>query len=230
MLTEQRFLKEVEQHVMEIHRDDGLYRHIRFRRPGTMCMHFDLITWPGYLCYCGDMGTYVFCRLADMFEFFRTDRKYAERHGRQLGINLSYWSEKLIAVDGSRRNGSATEFSEEKLVQTLKQIRLRWIRDAAANKSLTKEQRRALWEAVDEDVLARLHDDGEQAAYLAARDFNWTADGMRPSYSYGKPVWCFEDLWDYDFTVYTRSFTWCCFALAWGIQKYDESKTMKEAA
>lgn len=68
--------------------EDGIYRHIRFRQPGTMCMHFDLITWPGYLCYTGDMGTYVFTRLADMFEFFRTDLTYAPRTGRLLAVNL----------------------------------------------------------------------------------------------------------------------------------------------
>lgn len=223
-LTENEFLKDVEHHVVEVIRDDGLHRHIRFHKPGTMCMHFDLITWPGYLCYTGDKGTYVFSRLQDMFEFFRTDREYAQRRGRRLSVNLSYWSEKLQAVDGSRRNGSAQEFSEEKMRRVINGIRLRWIRDARNEGTLTKDQRRELWEAVDEDVFARLNDDGEHAAYIAARDFSWTADGLRSSYSYGKRAWCFEDLWDYDFTDYTHRFRWCCFALAWGIEQYDLSK------
>ena len=87
--SQEEFQKDVSQHGVTIIRDDGVNRHIRFKRPGTMCMHFDLITWPGYLCYCGDMGTYVFSRLEDMFEFFRTDRD----------INPGYWAEKLQAVD-----------------------------------------------------------------------------------------------------------------------------------
>ena len=52
---------------MIVLRDDGVYRHIRFKKPGTGCMHFDLVTWPGYLCYSGDMGCYVFCRLNARF-------------------------------------------------------------------------------------------------------------------------------------------------------------------
>src|SRR5690348_13144744 len=98
---EQWFLKDVSTHEMIVIRDDGANRHIRFKRPGTSCMYFDLITWPGYLCYTGDMGTYVFSRLEDMFEFFRTDRDYNKRKGRELSINPKYWGEKLQAVDSA---------------------------------------------------------------------------------------------------------------------------------
>ena len=73
---DEQFLRDVAEHTMTVIREDGVSRHIRFAKPGTSCMHFDLITWPGYLCYTGDMGTYVFQRLTDMFEFFRTDREY----------------------------------------------------------------------------------------------------------------------------------------------------------
>ena len=68
----QIFLNDVKDHQMTIVRDDNIGRHLRFSKPGTSCMSFDLITWPGYLCCTGDMGTYVFKRLPDMFEFFRT--------------------------------------------------------------------------------------------------------------------------------------------------------------
>ncbi len=68
---EARFLKDVANHEMQIIRDDGVQRHLRFKKPGTMCYHFDLITWGGHLCYTGDMGTYVFTRVHDMFDFFR---------------------------------------------------------------------------------------------------------------------------------------------------------------
>lgn len=93
------FLKDVASHVMHVERNEGLYRHLRFRRPGTYCMGFDIHTWPGYLCYCGDMGTYVFSRLPDMFEFFRGEK-----------INPHYWDEKVEAAD---RNGGITEYREE---------------------------------------------------------------------------------------------------------------------
>lgn len=220
-LTEIEFLKDVEHHVIEVLHEDGLHRHIRFRKPGTMCMHFDLVTWPGYLCYTGDMGTYVFWRLDDMFQFFRTDREYAQRSGRRLAVNLSYWSEKLEAVDGSRSGGAAKEFSEKKLLRAINEYRVGWLRQAQADGTLDKEQRRELWQSVDEDVLSHLQD-GEHAVYVAARDFCWPP-------SYAKPLerrksWHFQDFWEHDFTDYTHRFRWCCFALAWGIEQYDMSK------
>lgn len=74
-LQESRFLADVKDHKISIVRDDGVYRHVRFAKPETVCMHFDLITWPGYLAYVGDMGAFTFTRLRDMFEFFRGDHK-----------------------------------------------------------------------------------------------------------------------------------------------------------
>lgn len=65
------FTRDIAKHEIEVIRDDGVDRHLRFRRPGTMSMHFDILTWPGYLCYTGDMGSYVFRRTEDMLEFFR---------------------------------------------------------------------------------------------------------------------------------------------------------------
>lgn len=225
MTTEQQFLKDVDSHVMEVIKDDGLYRHIRFREPGTMMQHFDLITWPGYLCYCGDMGTYVFTRLADMFQFFRTDREYAQRHGRQLGINLSYWAEKLEAVDGHRTGGSAMEFDEDRFREVVQEYRVNWVREAKSRSQLSVDERRELWEAVDRDVLGELDNGGDRAIY-AAYDFCW-----QPGYGVStRPHWRFEDLFEHGFQRYTNRFTWCCYALAWGIQKYDESQLQQEAA
>lgn len=82
--TEERFLRDVAKHEMTVIRDDGVHRHIRFKQPDSGMMFFDLITWPGFLCYCGDMGTYVFQRTQDMFGFFR-------KNGRLDGIDRRYW-------------------------------------------------------------------------------------------------------------------------------------------
>lgn len=214
--TEAQFLKDVEHHQMIVVMDNGLHRHVRFKKPGSYCSHFDLITWPGYLCYCGDMGTYVFTRLDDMFQFFRTDRE----HKKGLGINLSYWSEKLVAVDGLRSGGSAKEFDKTKFERVINEYRLRWIRE---NRDvLPKAQRRELWEAVRDEVLYRL-DDSEHAAHQAAYEFSHTFDSafrtLRRSFA-------FSDLWDHDFTDYTYRFVWCCYALAWGIKQYDDAKEL----
>lgn len=84
------FLRDVAQHQTEIIRDEDMHRHARFRQAGTIVRNFDLITWPGHLCYTGDMGTYVFSRIRDMFVFFRNSEQK---------INPCYWGEKLLAID-----------------------------------------------------------------------------------------------------------------------------------
>ena len=113
-ISEQSFLKDVARHEMTVLRNDGLYRHVRFKRPETGCMRFDLITWPGYLCYTGDMGTFVFSRIADMFQFFRARPSAEER----LPINLGYWHEKVDAED---RCDGAYKWSQEKFEKRVRE-------------------------------------------------------------------------------------------------------------
>lgn len=222
MTTEADFLKDVAKHEMIVLRDEGVYRHIRFKRPDSGCMHFDLVTGPGYLAYSGDMGRYVFRRLDDMFEFFRTDREYQK--GGVLKINLSYWSEKLQAVDGNRRAAGAKQFSQEKFRASVWSDFISWVRWKGVK--FSKEDRRNLWTEIRDQVLS--HEDDEHESYRAANEFSWRADG--------KPTWeeraqfCFRDFWDHDCTDYTYHFIWCCYALAWGIQKYDNAKEARAAA
>ena len=90
------FLSDVVEHRMKVHMDNGVYRHLEFSKPGTNCYRFDITTWPGYLCVTGDMGTWTFSRLRDMFEFFGG----AFEHG----INTGYWSEKFEAGAGCNRD------------------------------------------------------------------------------------------------------------------------------
>lgn len=217
LLTQDKFLKEVANHIMQPLRDDGVYRHIRFRRPDSMSMHFDLITWPGYLCYCGDMGTFVFSRLDDMFEFFRTER----RDDGQLRINLSYWSEKLRAVNGDRMNGSAMVFDEDRYIQVVKEQLATWMREQCKN----AEERRELREAVEERLLGGgLFGDSPGSAAEAVRmasDF---------SEKIGEKTYRFIDFWDHRLETYSHYFIWCCYALAWGIRQYDEAKTAEASA
>lgn len=211
--TEELFLKDVKDHVIEIIRDDGVHRHIRFKKPGTGCMHFDLITWPDHLCYSGDMGTYVFSRLSDMFEFFRTDR----RDENKLGINLGYWSEKLIAVNSNGRfGGSAEEFCEDSFRRAINEYRIEWMREGFENGTLRKKERRELWEAVDWQVLDEI-DNGELSALHAAQDFRYFIGKNEKPYE-------FTDFLEHNFKKYTFHFIWCCYAIAWGILKYDEFK------
>lgn len=193
--TEEQFLKEVTEHQMTVFQDEDVYRRIRFSKPGTSCMHFDLITWPGYLCYTGDMGTFVFSRLPDMFKFFRGDQAYNESKGRMLSINLQYWAEKLEAVD---RNGGVKAYDADKFKQCIKE----WL----DNHDASAEVR----EAVKDEVLSRADDGADRA--------------MNAAYEFRHAEFVFQDIWEFDPTEYTHRFVWCCYALAWGILQYDKSK------
>jgi hypothetical protein len=215
-VTEERFLRDVAQHKMTVIKDDGVHRHLHFAKPGTSCMHFDLITWPGYLCYTGDMGTYVFTRLRDMFEFFRTDREYAKRRGKELAINPSYWGEKLEAVD---KCDGFKQFSEEKFNAAIREYFVSWVRDHRGDTS--KEERRELWEAIECEVLGADGDGGGYRKQCAAHDFYHEVNRAVGNFR-------FEDFWETNVEEYSHRFMWCCYALAWGIQQYDDAKDMAQ--
>jgi hypothetical protein len=233
--SEERFLGDVKDHVMTIVRDDGRAgRHIRFKKPGTMCMHFDVITWPGYLCYTGDMGTYVFRRLEDMFEFFRTSSKHS-RQDRQLFINPAYWGEKLESID---RGDGFKKFSREKFAAAIKDYYDSHVKEDIEEEAEEREMlddgealseaqvkrfedaaefRKSLWEEIESDVLDKADSNDGGAAIRAAMDFE--CDGFE-----------FRDFWETNCDDYTFRFIWCCYALAWGIEQYDKAKEQVEVA
>ena len=152
--TEQQFLGDIKNHALEIIRDEGVYRHLCFRRPGTRCYGFDIITWPGYLCYTGDMGSFLFSRVEDMLKFFRD-----KGTGGPLQINLRYWAEKLQATD---RNGGYKAFSFERFREVVNRI-------VAEDEDANDELKEAVAEMLDDPC------GGEtaEACYQAAADFEW---------------------------------------------------------
>jgi hypothetical protein len=106
--VQERFVSDTADHEMTVLHNDGLYRHLRFKKPDSSTYWFDVITWPGSLTIHGDMGTYMFSRLEDMFEFFRSG----------VGINPGYWGEKVKAGDITRYDEdyarqSAQEYLDE---------------------------------------------------------------------------------------------------------------------
>lgn len=167
--SEECFLQDVAKHEMKILHYDGAYRHIRFSKPGTRCMSFDLVTWPGYLCFCGDMGDFVFSRSEDMFEFFRSSG-HKSHPGQVLAVNFEYWAEKCLAVD---KHCVIKEYSPEKFCEVINEI-------LDDDDDATDELRKA----IAEEVFC-VADDGPEAAHEAARNFLW--DGKK----------YFTDFWEY---------------------------------
>lgn len=91
-----QFAGNTAEHRLTILHDDGVYRHIIMAKPSTGLYRYELITWPGHLAVGGDMDTYVFARVQDMFTFFRGHK-----------VNPSYWAEKV--QDGRERTSSYSE-------------------------------------------------------------------------------------------------------------------------
>lgn len=197
--NEKQFLADVKDHAMDVRRDDGIYRNIRFQKPERINHYFDVTTWPGMLCISGDMGCYVFSRVTDMFKFFRGVRPYI-RGDKTLGINLGYWHEKVRAE-------CATDGCEEYDPSEFKRIINRIIYSGGWPKAVRDE--------VKDQVLTYAEED-EHAAKRAAYEFSCTHDGKRYE---------FQDLWGYgNCKRYTYRFVWCCYAIVWAIQTYDRHK------
>jgi hypothetical protein len=185
------------EHEMQILRDDGVYRHLRFKRAKTRSMYFDLVTWPGHLCFTGDMGTYVFSRLTDMFEFFR---RADNREPYQ--ISFDYWGSKVLAED---RYAKVKEFCPDTFKAAVRECfeedSDRW----------SDMERAEIWEEIEGCVLSQASAPAdENAAFIALLDFHH--NGFR-----------FDD-WDCDCKRYTHHFLWCCHAIQWGIGIYDAAK------
>lgn len=191
-----RFQRDTANHTMEVLRDDGLYRHLKFSDNGSSVYRFDLITWPGHLCISGDMGSNVFSRLVDMFEFFRTDRE----HGAY--INPGYWQEKIVD-DGKKE---AEEFDAD-------EFRRRIERELAeATQDMGEDEAQDLRNDVNADILYEV-DKGEHAAWNAV--YGWSDDRLDLTDFHENYSSCRD---------YTVHFIWRCFAIAWGIQQYDKLK------
>jgi len=198
-----RFAKDTAEHAMTILHSDGLYRHLRFKKPGTSSYYFDLITWPGYLTIAGDMGTYTFERLEDMFQFFRGNGD----------INPQYWSEKIRT--GTGMNGLiAKEYSEE----LFKKHVTEHVTEYLDSIDLTQAERDAVTEAIRVQILESGDCYYEHAARALLEDF--AADGSN--------FRIFEDIWEWDLTDYTVHFLWCCFAIRWGISQFDAASKEEE--
>jgi hypothetical protein len=191
-LTKEIFLRDIKNHECNILKDEGVYRHIHCRSPKTTSMWFDIITWPGYLAYTGDMGSYMFSRARDMFSFFRNNK---------CEINTDYWAEKCIAE--SIFGNGIREFSKEDFRENVID---------AAKTYLDIDEKEKLPDDIIEEINPLLHCADEYECMETMRNFY--SDKIK-----------FNDFWEYTHQRKTWHYIWCCYAIVWGISKYDEIKT-----
>lgn len=173
----ERFDADTAEHQMTVRKDDGLYRHLRFQKPGSWIYGFDLVTWPGYLAIVGDAGDYLFSRIPDMFEFFHSPS----------GINPDYWAQKL--------QGPGTDTARQFSRDSFRQQVLWWF--DSVSEDLRQGEADALRIALDDQVL----DDpcgelDETEAHRRLRDFEFLGHQMSDSWEWNirefdsRFLWC----------------------------------------
>lgn len=191
--TQERFLSDIENHTMEIKKDDGLYRHLRFSNNGSNIYRFDLVTWPGVLCIEGDCGSFIFSRLPDMFNFF------GGYEGDEIKINPSYWGEKLISISDKHH---IKKFDREKFEKVIWDNfnDHEWESDEEGDisKNIVKE-------TLKEDL------ENKEFGFRSAHDY---------LYYFDKEGFTFIDSFEFDITQYTFHYIWNLYAIVWGIQTY----------
>ena len=111
--TLEKFLDDVKNHELTIHQNNGVYRHLTFSKIGDCHQCFNITTFPDHLVITGDMGTLVFSRLHDMFNFFRSD---------DLRINPDYWAEKIQSTTHEAQIASYSKFDLEQAKKMRKKI------------------------------------------------------------------------------------------------------------
>lgn len=193
----QSFERDTAEHEMTVLRDDELYRHLRFAKPGTYIYGYDLVTWPGYLAVVGDMGEYVFSRIEDMFKFFAGE-------GKAEGINPDYWGEKLRGPGTDKH----LRYSED----AFKRRVMEWYNDQA--EGMEPEAAAGLRQAVNESLLEAEHYD-IHAAMTLVRDFEHDGYTVGDYWEWG------ESLKEYD-----HRFLWACWGIKRGIQRYYAHKEL----
>lgn len=205
-----QFIRNVVAHRLSVIRDDGVYRHLRFQRPGTNSYYFDLVTWPGYLTVTGDMGTWTFSRIEDMFEFF-TSAHFGKRESFQ--INPGYWSEKFEAGTGHGRHDTPCyEFDADAFDKSLQE----WLVSYLDN-------------GIDEDAAAEAN---EAINELIGRDFPNETEAFCALNEACLP----RGVSTFDITegmgatmTYSYHYLWICYAIVWGIERYRTESIVEKA-
>lgn len=207
----EQFPSDVEGHALSVLHDNGLYRHLRSVNPGHPFCWFEVITWPGSLAVRGDMGGgYIFSRVEDMFQFFRSPA------GKPYRINPSYWAEKLPdcgrsvevhseAVFRGRLNEALAEYEEEH-----PELLARHERDYGDAKwpppPMTPDEARKLVADYEQDDRLRFE------------------DGARELLNELERAGVVSETWEWTFTDYDWPFLWACHAIVWAVDRYDHVK------
>lgn len=193
--TLEYFLDNVKNHELTIHQNNGVYRHITLKKPDSYHRYFNITTFPNFLVITGDMGALVFFRFNDdMFNFFRSD---------DLKINPDYWAEKIQSTSWRAKDASYLEFDVDKIKEYAQEN----LNDFLEKNMLSEFDKEELLEDFDWKILK-----SEDEYEIIGEIRNFNCNGFY-----------FNEFSEDDFGVHTYSYIWLCYAIVWGIKKFDEA-------
>jgi hypothetical protein len=193
------FAESIKTHEVKVAMDNGVYRHLIFRPAAGICSvgKVEIVTFPWSLVITGDMGTWVFSRVEDMFGFFR---------GGDGRINPYYWSEKVQnGVSGGRRDSGCKEYDPDVFKQNvLDHLDNYDFEDSGTTK---------------EEVLEALHNE----IYWDIMSHE-NIVGQIEDLKVGSGRWCFSEPWEIESEKWCYHYIWCCRFIVWAINQYDALK------
>lgn len=216
--TKERFIEDTKNHKLTIKKDDGLYRHLHLSA-GSCNQYYEIITYPDGLMIRGDMGSYVFERIEDMFCFFR------DAKDDFLSINTGYWAEKVTAE--SVFGNGIKEFSSDVFREAVKEEFEQYYEGVPDN----DPEKMFVWEEIDSQVLSC--DDSEWDCVSRLNDFDlypykyFDEEENYVTIPEGKRF-DFCDFWENSCNVKTYNYVWCLYAIVFAIRLYDEVHNEKK--
>lgn len=194
-----QFVEDVSEHQLTIMRDAGVYRHLLCRNPKFDKMYaFEIITAPNLLLFHGDCGTFVFSRLHDMFQFFRSDCVRSD-------LPLGYWSEKIEAAPAGI---DVMMYSQRLAEDSVQAVFDTW----AQSQSLQGSELEHAQQELDDQIL--IHCDSLDAL------FDCIGTELECGYTF--------DIVDVNYRTLHPAAIWCMYAIVWAIRQYDKAKESKE--
>lgn len=209
LCSKERFLDDIKDHKLSIIKDNGIYRHIRMSIKDSGIYRYDIITFPYHLVVTGDMGTWIFSRIEDMFEFFiMGDTDF----NKDNIINPYYWEEKLEAVS---KFGSCEGSVKEFKVDLFRKEVTEYFEEYCNKNGIEKdsEEYEDLRDDIDFDIIHYAED--VHPRELFSRVHNFSSNNFE------------FNIEDFDFEgcyTYTFHYIWICYAIVYAIDMYNKSK------
>lgn len=209
-----RFTNDIADHQITIEECGPLpFRSILARRHRNdgwdSCYHFRVITFPGGLLYTGDMGTYVFQRCWDMFQWWPP--KYGD------AFDFRYIAEKCL---GANKCDSIKQYSRDKARATIDEMIAEHRAEHEKPEDWDDEEDGEWTETVNEAYIEALIEVRDHSHEFSNSEYN-----IQEFYRLLYDVPGLYDVCEVPTpSEYSLRFVWCCHAVRWLIDKVTEQE------